>query len=80
MNWLLFILKLVPYIGAGVNAVHSDLSADQKTKVATDLIQLGAAATGQVSPDHADLATAISATAVSSVGQVVNALHNHNSK
>lgn len=75
MNVLLTILRLLPYVVAGVQAVHTDLSTDQKIQATNDIIGISAAAVGAVSPSNADAANALGTEATSTISALVAALH-----
>lgn len=76
MNYLLMILKLVPYIAAGVSVVHTDATTGQKTQIASDILGLATAGSQQVlSGSDAEMAALIGQTATESITAIINALH-----
>ncbi len=52
MNWLLLIFKLIPYVTAGVNIVHKDLTLGEKTQTAQDIIGLATSAAVSALPTY----------------------------
>lgn len=77
MNWLMMILKLIPYVSAGIQTVHADLPVEGKVKAAQDSLAIAVAGAQQVlAPDNAELATAIGTAVNNSISQVVTSLHN----
>lgn len=59
MNWLTNIMKLLPYILAGVNVIHSDASDETKSQIATQLLGVavaGATQSGVLSPTNSAIA------------------------
>lgn len=77
MHWLMMILKLIPYIGAGINVVHADLPVEGKVKAAQDALAVAVAGAQSVlAPNDAALADAIGQTANAAIAQTVTAIHN----
>ncbi len=77
MNWLLALIKLIPYVAAGIQLVHADLPVEGKIKAAQDALSVAvSAAQATLSPEHAELATAIGETANTTISSIVTALHN----
>lgn len=76
MNWLLSILKLIPYIAAGVHVIHTDADAGQKKQIASDLIGIATAGSQEVlSPENAAIAANVGQAAQSTVSTIIDALH-----
>lgn len=76
MNYLLMLLKLLPYITAGVSVIHTDATTGQKKQIAGDLLGLSTAASQQVlSGTNAELAATIGTVATQSVSSIIEALH-----
>lgn len=81
MNWILMLLKLIPYVAAGINVVHADLPVEGKVKAAQDALSVAVSSAQQVlAPENAELATAIGETANTSISQIVTALHSATQK
>jgi hypothetical protein len=77
MDYLTAILKLLPYIAAGVQVIHQDASAGQKTQIVTDALSLATAGSQQVlTGENAEMAATIGSAATEAVSTIVNALHN----
>ena len=80
MNYALMILKLIPYITAGVSIVHQDATQGQKTQIAQDLLGVATLASQQVlSGTNAELAQAIGSVAHDSVASIIATLHSGSS-
>lgn len=63
MNWFLMIMQLMPYVVAGVHALHPTDTSETKSQIATNLINIaatGAINTGAVTGNNAAL-TAVAA-------------------
>lgn len=76
MNWLLSILKLIPYIAAGVHLIHADATVGERKKIASDLIGLSTAASQEVlSPENAQIAASVGAVAQNTVSNIIDVLH-----
>ena len=78
MNYALMILKLIPYITAGVTVVHQDATQGQKTQIAQDLLGVATLASQQVlTGTNAELANAIGSVAQDSVASIIATLHSN---
>lgn len=71
MNWLSVlagILKLVPYVVAGVNQIHTDKDTATKTQLAKEALGMATATAAQVlSPDNGNIANAVSGAVSASI-------------
>lgn len=76
MNWILMLLKLIPYVAVGIQAVHADLPVEGKIAAAQDVLSVAIAGAQQALPEgNAELAAAIGTTANNTISQIVTALH-----
>lgn len=81
MNWVLLLLKLIPYVAAGIHVVHADLPVAGKVAAAQDALSVAiAGAQSVLAPNDAALATGIGEAANASISQIVTSLHNATQK
>lgn len=76
MNVLLSLLKLIPYLAAGISVVHSDLSLADKKTAAQDALSIAvSAATAALPASQSELASSIGGIAETTMNSVLDALH-----
>lgn len=71
MNWLLKILKLVPYVVAGVNVLHSGQSNETKMQKTAELLNIAnAGASTVLSADNAAISSAVNDETQAIINQI----------
>lgn len=76
MEILEAILKLVPYVAAGISVVHSDLSLGTKQQAANDALSVAVAgAEATLAPTNSALAGALGTIVSTTMNSVIAALH-----
>lgn len=66
MNWFLMIMQLMPYVVAGIHALHPAANTETKSQIATNLINIAATGvinTGVVTGQNAGLTAVAAQTA-----------------
>ena len=75
MNALLKVVSLIPYIGAGISAIHADLSLANKQTAASDALQIAMVGAAAIEPGDTALIQALGSVGLSAMNGIIAALH-----
>jgi hypothetical protein len=75
MNDLLKVLSLIPYLGAGISVIHSDLSLASKQTAAADAVQIMMLGASSLMPGEATLIDELGTVGLNAMSGIIKALH-----
>jgi hypothetical protein len=75
MNDLLKVLSLIPYLGAGISVIHSDLALASKQTAAADAVQIMMLGASSLMPGEATLIGELGTVGLNAMSGIINALH-----
>lgn len=75
MNALLKVLSLIPYLGAGISVIHSDLSLANKQTAAADAMEVLMAGASALMPGEAPLIDELGTVGLNAMSGIIKALH-----